>query len=133
MSMWPIAAPERVGHNVVDSPKQLTGIKGIQLRAKLIIWPQSAYPRCAPRPSATRHAPRSSSSVATIECGMDAWIIRLPEHPPIGFGGSRPVVVLHVSVEGEETELEVLRIGSWHPDLGEVIQDEIDKGHSLTS
>lgn len=35
---------------------------------------------------------------------MDAWIIRLPEHPSIGIGGSRPVIVLQVSVEGEEME-----------------------------
>jgi len=40
------------------------------------------------------------------------------------------VVALYGSVEGEETELEVLRVGSGLPSLGELIRDEIEKLHS---
>ena len=59
---------------------------------------------------------------------MDAWILRLPKYRPT-FGGYLHVTVLHVTADGDETELEVLEMDSCENHLGHLVEAQIQKGH----
>ena len=59
---------------------------------------------------------------------MSAWILRFSGHK-ITIGVRRPVTVLHVTVEGEETELESVEVGGEeYPGLRDPVRVQIEKG-----
>lgn len=61
---------------------------------------------------------------------MSAWILRFTDRK-LTIGSRKSVSVLHVTKDGEETELEVLE-GGWEADPGlrGLVRGQIDKGRS---
>ena len=59
---------------------------------------------------------------------MSAWILRFSGNK-ITIGARRPVTVLHVTAEGEETELEVVEVGGEeYPGLRDLVRVQIEEG-----
>jgi anti-sigma B factor antagonist len=62
---------------------------------------------------------------------MSAWILRFAD-TKITIGVRRPVMALHVTNDGEESELEVLEAGGEeHPGLRDLVRGQIEKGRPL--
>ncbi len=59
---------------------------------------------------------------------MSAWILRFSGNK-ITIGARRPVTVLRVTAEGEETELEVVEVGGEeYPGLRDLVRVQIEQG-----
>jgi len=59
-----------------------------------------------------------------------AWILRIAQRR-VTIGGSRSVVILRVTPDGEETELEKLHLESGGPYLRDVVKGQIAKERRL--
>jgi len=59
---------------------------------------------------------------------MDIWILRYPE-PRSRPGASWKLVVVQRTVEGEESEIDVIEIEGRTPTLQEIVQSQLDRGH----
>ena len=58
---------------------------------------------------------------------MGAWILRFTG-TKVAIGVRRPVIVLHVTTDGKEAELEVLELGGEeYPGLRALVRDQIQK------
>jgi len=59
---------------------------------------------------------------------MSAWILRFSD-TKVTIGARRPVMVLHVTTDGEETKLEVLEFGGeGSPGLRDLVRGQIEEG-----